>query len=101
MVNTARDAFNCLLREGVSLERIAGLSKTCLAAARHWHQGMDIPEGAAARLIVAARVVVALKIRPAAENGRGDADDLAAFAKRWLARQAGEYTPASHGTCAR
>jgi hypothetical protein len=90
MVTTARDAFICLLREGVPLARIAALSKTCLAAARHWQQGMDIPAGAASRLIVAARVVVALKVQPTAENGRGGSDDLAAFAKRWLTRQAGD-----------
>lgn len=101
MVMTAHDAFTCLLLEGVPLERIAGLSKTCLAAVRLWHQGMEIPAGAGARLVVAARVVVALKSRPPAENGRGDADDLAAFAKRWLDRHAGEFTAPTHCTCAR
>lgn len=94
METASRIAFDCLRREGVTLERIAGLSKTCSSAVRLWQQGVDIPKGAATRLIVAARVVVALKVQPAPDLDDSHHDELAEFAKRWLASHVCESTVA-------
>jgi hypothetical protein len=85
MVVSARSAFDYLRREGVALERIAGLSNTCVSAVRQWLHGEDIPTGAATRLVVAARVVAALKLREAPVVEGSGQNELAEFAKRWLA----------------
>ncbi len=84
----ARFAFESLRREGLSPERIAGFAKTTTTAVRLWQRGLDIPAGAAMRLMVAARVIMALKQEPAG-NSDASCAEIAAFARGWLAAHSG------------
>ena len=88
MAMTARIAFETLRCEGVPLERIAGISKSSTTAVRLWQRGADIPDGAARRLHLAARVVMALKGGHTKPVVAGHRSELAAFAQRWLSRNA-------------
>lgn len=81
---SARIAFESLRREGLSPERIAGIAKATTTAVRLWQRGLEIPAGAAMRLVIAARVFMALKQEPAVDRNDSCAE-IAAFARGWLA----------------
>jgi hypothetical protein len=84
----ARIAFDTLRRDGLTAARIAGISKTSTSAVRLWVCGIAIPSGAAIRLIAAARMLNALTIAPCPAIASRDSDELATFARGWLAANA-------------
>jgi hypothetical protein len=89
MKAAARLAFEFLRGEGLSPERIAGVAKSTTSAVRQWARGMDIPSGAATRMVIAARVIVALKPTKVSD-GDTSGSEIAAFARGWLAARARE-----------
>src|SRR5262245_6676796 len=80
----ARLAFEFLQGEGLTPERIAGVAKSATSAVRLWARGMNIPSGAAIRMITAARVLNALKSTNCSDRD-SSSGGIAAFTRGWLA----------------
>jgi hypothetical protein len=85
----ARLALEFLRGEGLSPERIAGVAKCTTSAVRLWARGIEIPSGAATRMIIAARVMAALKATKLSHADK-PGNEIAAFARGWLAARARE-----------